>query len=120
MKSKIIISCLQFFVHVIFSATSNAQNYQNKTGEKFLCSNKCVLTTYFKEFEVINIYAQIYMLYSLSLANCKQLIKCNHLYQSSLFVMFLFSRYLIQSVLNRFDHIITKPLLQDITAAYRI
>ena len=49
-KSKIILSCWQFFADVIFSATSKVQNYQNKTGEEFLYSNKCVFTTYFKEF----------------------------------------------------------------------
>ena len=50
MKSKIILSRQQFFADTIFSATSKVQNYQNKTGERFLYSNKCMLTTYFKEF----------------------------------------------------------------------
>ena len=34
-----------------------------------------------------------YMLFSLSLGNCKQLRKCNHLYRSSLSAMFFFNRY---------------------------
>ena len=50
MISKIILSCWQFFADIIFSATSKVQNCQNKTGEEFLYSNKCVFTTYFKEF----------------------------------------------------------------------
>ena len=89
-KSKIIVSCWHFFADVIFSATSKIQNYQNKTGEKSLYPSKYVLTTYFKEFYG---YFQIYILYSLSLANCKQVKKCNRLYQSSLSAMFFFNRY---------------------------
>ena len=38
------------FAEVIFSATSKVQNYQSKTGEKYLYPSKYVLTTYFKEF----------------------------------------------------------------------
>ena len=38
------------FSDVIFSATSQVQNYQNETGEKYLQPSKYVLTTYFKEF----------------------------------------------------------------------
>ena len=49
-KSETILSHQQFFANMIFSATSKVQNYQNKTGEKFLYLNKCVLTTYLKEF----------------------------------------------------------------------
>ena len=44
MKSKIIVSCWYFFADMVFSATSKVQNYQNKTGEKSLNSNKyCLL-----------------------------------------------------------------------------
>ena len=50
MKSKIIVSHQHFFADVTFSATSKVQNYQNKTGEKYLYSSKYVLTAYFKEF----------------------------------------------------------------------
>ena len=50
MESKIIVSRWHFFVEVIFSVSSKVQNYQNKTGEKYLHPNKYVLTTYFKEF----------------------------------------------------------------------
>ena len=49
-KSKIIVSHQHFFADMIFSATSKVQNYQNKTGEKYLYPSKYVLTTYFKEF----------------------------------------------------------------------
>ena len=49
-KNKISVSRQHFFADVIFSATSKVQNYQNKTGAKFLYPNKWVLTTYFKEF----------------------------------------------------------------------
>ena len=49
-KSKIIASRRHFLADVIFSAISKVQNYQNKTGEKFLYLSKYVLTTYFKEF----------------------------------------------------------------------
>ena len=84
-KSKITVSHWHFFADVIFSFTSIVQNYQNKTGEKNLYPCKYLLTTYFKEFQR---YFQIYMLYSLSLGNCKQLRKCHHLYQSSLSAKF--------------------------------
>ena len=40
---------LALFCQHDFSATSKVQNYQNKTGEKFLYPNIYVLTTYFKE-----------------------------------------------------------------------
>ena len=49
-KSKIIESRRYFFGNMMFSATSKVQNYQNKTGEKYLYPSKYVLTTYFKEF----------------------------------------------------------------------
>ena len=49
-KSKIILLRRLFFADMTFSATSKVQNYQNKTGEKSLYSNKCVLATYFQEF----------------------------------------------------------------------
>ena len=48
-KSKIIVSRQHFFVDMIFSAGSKVQNYQNKTGEKYLYPSKYMLTTYFKE-----------------------------------------------------------------------
>ena len=35
MKSKIIVSRQQFFADMIFSATSNVPNYQNKTSRNF-------------------------------------------------------------------------------------
>ena len=56
------------------------------------------------------------MFYTLSLANCKQLRKCNRLYRPSLSMFF----FQIQSVQSRFDHIMTQPLFRDIIAAYRI
>ena len=114
-KSKIIVSRRHFFDEVIFSATSKVQNYQNKTGEKSLNPNKYVLTTYFKEF--FQRYFQIYMIYSLSLANCKHVRTRNRLYRSSLSAMFCFNRYQIQSVQSRFD-IMTQPLFRDIIAVY--
>ena len=49
-KSKIIVSHQHFFADIIFSATSKVQNYQNKTGEKYLYPSKYMLTTYFKGF----------------------------------------------------------------------
>ena len=49
-KSKIIVSRRHFFANLNFSATSEVQNYQNKTGEKYLYPSKYMLTTYFKEF----------------------------------------------------------------------
>ena len=55
-------------------------------------TNACLLHISMN-FKVVNISAQIYMLYSLSSANCKQLRKCNHLYRSLLFAMFFFSWY---------------------------
>ena len=51
-KSKIV-SHRHFLVNIIFSATLKVQIYQNKTGEKFLCSSKCMLATYFKNFKDI-------------------------------------------------------------------
>ena len=84
-KSKIILSRQQFFADVIFSATSKVQNYQNKTGEKF--KQMCA-------YYIFQVILKIYMLYSLSSANCKQLRKCNHLYRSLLFVMFFFQQIL--------------------------
>ena len=44
-KSKIIVSHQHFFADMIFFVTSKVQNYQNKTGKKFLYSNKWMLTT---------------------------------------------------------------------------
>ena len=74
--------CQLFFVDVIFSFTSKVQNYQNKTGEKYLYPCKHVCTTF-----------QMYMFYSLLLANYKQRRKCNHLYwflQSAMFQQVLY------------------------------
>ena len=67
MKNKIIVSRQHFFADMIFSATWKVLNYQNKTRENVLYSNKYVLTTYFKELQR---YFQI-LLYSMSLANCR-------------------------------------------------
>ena len=50
MTNKIIVSCWHFFVNLIFPATSEVQNYQNKTREKPVYSSKYLLTTYFKDF----------------------------------------------------------------------
>ena len=82
-KSKIIVSCRHFFAEMIFSATSKVQNYQNKSRENSLYPNKWSLhiSRIFKHF-------QIYLLYPLSLANCKQLRKHNCLYWLSLSPMF--------------------------------
>ena len=44
-KSKIIVSHPHSFADMIFLAASKVQNYQNKTGKKFLYPNKWVLTT---------------------------------------------------------------------------
>ena len=60
------------------------------------------------------------MLYSLSLENCEQLRKWNRLYRSSLYAMFFFNRYLIQSVQSQFVLVMTQPLFRDIIAAYCI
>ena len=62
MKSKIIVSHKHFFADVNFSATSKVQNYQNKTGEKYLYPNKSMLTTYFKKFwRYFEIYALFFI-----------------------------------------------------------
>ena len=50
MISKIIVSRWHFFANLNFSATSEVQNYQNKTGGKYLYPSKYMLTTYFREF----------------------------------------------------------------------
>ena len=39
-KSKIIVSHWHFFANVVFSFTSKDQNYQNKTGEKYIYPSK--------------------------------------------------------------------------------
>ena len=65
-----------------FSATSKVQN-----GRKTPLPKQIVLTTYLKEFQR---YFQIYLLYSLSFANCKQLRKCNCLYRLLLSAMLFF------------------------------
>ena len=89
-KAKSLYHVDTFLPKWFFSATSKVQNYQNKTPEKSLSPSKYVLTTYLKEFQR---YSWICLLYSLSLANCKQLRKCNRLYRLLLSATFFFNRY---------------------------
>ena len=76
--------------------------------------------TYYIFQGILKIFSNTYAL-PLSLANCKQLRKCNCLYQSLLLAMFFLSIDVkIQSFYSRFDHIITQPLFRDIIAVYHI
>ena len=81
-KNKIIVSCQHFFADVIFSATVK------------IPIPKQIWAHYIFQ-GILKTFLNIYMLYSLSLENCKQLRKWNRIYRSLLPAMFFFNRYLI-------------------------
>ena len=103
MKSKIILH-QHFLAHIICSATSKL----SKLNQRKISITKQICVYYIFQY-ILKIFSYIYMLYSLSLANYKQMRKCNRLYWSLLFACFFSVD--VQGVSQQFPISVVRPKL---------